>query len=221
MENSILNMIMMMDFEEAKTEKQKLVVDAALKLFAEKGFANTSTAEIAKVAGVSVGTVFKQYRTKEQILIATLLPMIQAFMPKLTSLTDAERATELEQIPDFATFIRSLLEQRLQIVNKNKEILQVVIKEAVYNEELRDLLWPLIVQSVPRVLTYPIEHFKARGELTDLSTDAMIDFLMTVMTGFMIRYVLFAETDLTVNSEVDSLVQVLLNGIARKEGVLL
>jgi len=215
MENSILNVIFSSDFTEAKTEKQKLVVDAALKLFAEKGYANTSTAEIATVAGVSVGTVFKQYKTKEQILIATMLPMIQEFMPKMTTFTDAEYEAELLQIPDFATFIVLLLEERIQIVNQNKKILKVVIKEALYNEELRGLLWPLIAESVPRVLNYPIAHFKARGDLVDTPSDEIIDFFTTFYLGFAIRYVLFDETGLASKQELELLVKQLMNGLKK------
>lgn len=215
MENSILNIILSTDFAEAKTEKQKLVVDAALKLFAEKGYANTSTAEIAMVAGVSVGTVFKQYKTKEQILIATMLPMIYEFMPKMMESTDDERMAELMQIPDFASFIVLLLEERIQIVNQNKKILKVVIKEALYNEELRSLLWPLIAESVPRVLVYPIEHFKMRGDLADISTTEIIDFFTTVYLGFAIRYVLFDETELATKTEIEQLVKQLMNGLKK------
>jgi len=215
MENSILNMILATDFTAAKTEKQKMVVDAALKLFAEKGYANTSTAEIATVAGVSVGTVFKQYKTKEQILIATMLPMINEFMPKLSTLTDDEREAELVLIPNFETFIVLLLEERLQIVNQNKKILQVVIKEALYNEELRELLWPLIAQSVPRVLNYPIAHFKARGDLADRPTTEIIDFFTTFYLGFAIRYVLFDEAGLSTKQELELLVKQLMNGLKK------
>ena len=215
MENSILNIILTSDFSEAKTEKQKLVIKAALKLFAEKGYANTSTAEIAQNAGVSVGTVFKQYKTKEQILIATMLPMIYEFMPKMTTLTDEEREAELKKIPNFETFIVLLVEERLQIVNQNKEILQVVIKEALYTEELKGLLWPLIAQSVPRVLNNPIEHFKARGEIVDIPTSQIIDFFKTFLAGFMIRYVLFEESELATKQELELLVKQLMNGLKK------
>ena len=48
-----------------QTVKQKKIVDAASKLFAEKGYSNTSTSEIAKLAEVSEGTIFKHYGTKD------------------------------------------------------------------------------------------------------------------------------------------------------------
>ncbi|MBW2185312.1 MAG: helix-turn-helix transcriptional regulator, partial [Deltaproteobacteria bacterium] len=41
-----------------KIEKRKQILGSALELFAEQGFRGTSTAEIAKHAGVATGTLF-------------------------------------------------------------------------------------------------------------------------------------------------------------------
>ena len=42
----------------ATTEKQRRILEAAVEVFAERGFAGTPTAEIAKRAGVAEGTIF-------------------------------------------------------------------------------------------------------------------------------------------------------------------
>ena len=44
--------------------KQQAVLKASLKLFSEQGYDRTSTQEIARVAQVSEGTVYKQFKTK-------------------------------------------------------------------------------------------------------------------------------------------------------------
>lgn len=49
-------------------EKEKNIMDSALKLFVEKGFHGTTTAEIAKTAGVATGTLFHYFKTKEQLI---------------------------------------------------------------------------------------------------------------------------------------------------------
>ena len=43
-------------------------MDAALKLFTEKGFHGTSTAQISKDAGVATGTLFNYFSTKEDLI---------------------------------------------------------------------------------------------------------------------------------------------------------
>ena len=48
MSNSLFESIIEEGDTKKKTKKQEAIVEAAIKLFAEKGYANTSTAEIAK-----------------------------------------------------------------------------------------------------------------------------------------------------------------------------
>lgn len=49
-------------------EKEQKILDAALKLFVERGFHGTSTAEIAKTAGVATGTLFHYFKTKKELI---------------------------------------------------------------------------------------------------------------------------------------------------------
>ncbi|WP_133051100.1 TetR/AcrR family transcriptional regulator [Ruminiclostridium hungatei] len=53
-------------------EKKKRIVDAGFKLFCEKGYYNTNTAEIAKEAGVSTGIVYNYFNDKKDIFIAAV-----------------------------------------------------------------------------------------------------------------------------------------------------
>lgn len=54
-----------------KSKKDK-IIDAAIDLFAEKGFTATSTAEIASQADVAQGTLFYHFKNKEGILCEVL-----------------------------------------------------------------------------------------------------------------------------------------------------
>jgi AcrR family transcriptional regulator len=54
-------------------EKRALFLQTALRLFAAKGVANTSTAEIAKEAGAGAGTLFLYFPTKQALIDALLL----------------------------------------------------------------------------------------------------------------------------------------------------
>lgn len=49
-------------------EKKHKILDASLILFVERGFHGTSTAEIAKTAGVATGTLFHYFKTKEELI---------------------------------------------------------------------------------------------------------------------------------------------------------
>lgn len=51
-------------------DKQEQILKAALKLFVEYGFHGTPTSKIAQEAGVSNGTLFHYYKTKDELVVA-------------------------------------------------------------------------------------------------------------------------------------------------------
>lgn len=54
------------------TEKQEKILKTALKLFAQSGYAGTSTSKVAKEAGVSEGLIFRHFKNKEGLLAAIM-----------------------------------------------------------------------------------------------------------------------------------------------------
>lgn len=52
--------------------KKKDILLAATRLFAQKGYRNTSMTEVSEMTGVAGGTVFYHYKTKEALFIAVL-----------------------------------------------------------------------------------------------------------------------------------------------------
>jgi len=60
------------------TEKQKNILKSALKLFAQEGYASTSTSKVARSAGVSEGLIFRHFKNKEGLLAAVLQMSMEA-----------------------------------------------------------------------------------------------------------------------------------------------
>ncbi len=50
-------------------EKKEKIIEAGFELICKKGYYNTNTAEIAKLAGVSTGIVYQYFRDKYDILL--------------------------------------------------------------------------------------------------------------------------------------------------------
>jgi AcrR family transcriptional regulator len=61
-----------------KKEKEKRILESAAALFAQKGYAGASIAEIAVKAGVGKGTVYEYFKNKEDLFFA----VFQWFMQK-------------------------------------------------------------------------------------------------------------------------------------------
>ncbi len=55
--------------ERNKADKWERILRAAAKLFNERGFAATTTTEVAKAAGIGTGTLFLYVRTKEELFV--------------------------------------------------------------------------------------------------------------------------------------------------------
>jgi AcrR family transcriptional regulator len=53
--------------ERKKRATRTLIADTAMRLFAERGFDQTTVAEVAEAAGVSVKTVFNYFPAKEDL----------------------------------------------------------------------------------------------------------------------------------------------------------
>lgn len=56
--------------ERKKQQTRKAIVEAAIGLFAEKGFEQTSMAELARAAGVGKATIYGYFQAKEEIFLA-------------------------------------------------------------------------------------------------------------------------------------------------------
>jgi AcrR family transcriptional regulator len=52
--------------------KKETILRVATKLFSEKGYRNTTIAELARLTGVAEGTIFYHFKTKEGLFLAIL-----------------------------------------------------------------------------------------------------------------------------------------------------
>jgi AcrR family transcriptional regulator len=63
--------------ERNKQEKRRRILAAAGRLFRRKGFAGTTTQEIATAAGIAAGTLFLYARSKEDLLLLVFMDEMQ------------------------------------------------------------------------------------------------------------------------------------------------
>ena len=53
---------------EKKADKRQIIFDATLELIAEHGFHNTPTSKIAKKAGIGVGSIYRYFKDKDELI---------------------------------------------------------------------------------------------------------------------------------------------------------
>lgn len=201
-----------------RTVKQQRIVETAVRLFAEKGYSNTSTAEIAKVAEVSEASIFKQYGTKDNLLLYLIIPYIKEFFP-------AKADEAIDQIFNqadltFEGFLRGFLNNRIAFIMENKEIFQVLVKEIIYKEELKNELLPYVFKVATPRLTKFIELFQERGELIDIPVDRILKVLFTFIGGFIASRFVLLNMDLISDEEIEDAIRFIMNGILKSSSVI-
>ncbi len=82
------------EIPDKKEDKKSLVLDAAKKIFAEKGYHSATIAEIANRAGVAEGTIYTYFKNKEDLLFSITrgqFEQIKKVFPDLYHLKDPLR----------------------------------------------------------------------------------------------------------------------------------
>ena len=211
--NNLLDeMAKILEKSNKQTVKQKKIIEVAITSFAEKGYSNTSTSEIAKQAGVAEGTIFKHYGTKENLLLSIMVPFLKDFFPAMVDELIGELMNDKYS---FEEFLRALITNRSAFLSENREIFQVFIKEMFYKEELRNELLPNVLEIGSNHLIKVIEVFKQRGEIKDISNEVILKMLITVIGGmFISNFVLLNKHSISEN-EIEEVVLFILNGLGQ------
>lgn len=105
---------------------KKKVLLAALKLFADKGFHATTTAKIAQQAGVSEGTIYKYFTSKENLLTELLSPMLNTIKDNFLN-----QLNNYEQLPALINFF---VNDRSQFVIANYNFFKLLLQELLLGE---------------------------------------------------------------------------------------
>ena len=104
-------------------EKYQRILDAAVAVFAERGFFNSRVSDIADRADVADGTVYLYFKNKEEILRTAINTAFDGFM--------LHARTELEKLPDPAERLRRLAVLHLDALGSNRNL------AVVFQMELR------------------------------------------------------------------------------------
>ena len=104
-----------------RQDKRARILDAAVKVFAGRGFHSATVAEIARAAGVADGTIYLYFKSKDDLLL-------RLFDEKMTDLL-AEARAALASEPSAPEKLRRFIQLHLSVVERNPELASVLIVE--------------------------------------------------------------------------------------------
>ncbi len=142
------------------------ILDAALALFAEKGFAATRMDEIAARAGVTKGTIYLYYKSKEQIFRALIEGSIGTALSEVGARVAAFKGAS-------ADLLRMMLGAVGQfIVESDRVVLpKVIIAEAGNFPEMVKFYREHIIDKGLAIIGGIIERGIARGEFRKVNAE--------------------------------------------------
>ena len=204
------------DTDTTMSEKQRKILEAAIDTFSEKGYAGSSTSEIAKKAGVAEGTIFRHYKTKKDLLLSIVTPTIARFAAPLFIKTFTKEVFENEY-EHYEDFLRVIAMNRLEFVRKHFPILKIFIQEIAFHDELREPFQQLFTEHVYQKFKKIIEHFQEKGEIIDLPPETIMRMSASSIIGYILpRFLLFPEKEWDDDKEIDQLVEFILYGLSGK-----
>jgi AcrR family transcriptional regulator len=182
-------------------DKQTQVIDAAIKLFAEKGFHSTSIQEIADAVGIAKGSMYLYFKSKDDLLLTIYKTVIdRLFLEsgdfKETGASPKEALSiqiraQLERVMEFKDFIT--MQMREQYIHENMEIkeaaIQIKVKgfnllleqiESLYGEDIRPWLYDCtnlfqsMMNSYMGMMIIQMKEFDLQ-ELTDFLLERLDD----------------------------------------------
>ena len=161
------------------------IIDAAARVFAEKGFHRATTKEIASAAGVSEGTIYNYFDSKADLLIG-----IMARLVELEQL-DVELTQALQD--DAKGFMIAIFRHRLARIQRGQEMLQAVLPEVLVDPELRQRFY---CQYVLRIATLMEQYVQARielGHVRPVDVPLAVRVVMGAFIGLLILRILGDE----------------------------
>lgn len=158
---------------------QRKAMLAAIKLFSEQGYHATSTAQIAKEAGISQATIFKYFSTKEALLMGLLEPLKEIVgKPFIESLSQQE---------DLESLIHFIVRDRYAFVSSNVDFLKIILQEVMISPNLRNA-WAMNFQKLMPDLFHHINKILDADEKIDKKL-TQADRIRTII-GPLFTYVL-------------------------------
>jgi len=199
------------------SETKDKILDTALMHFAKTGYNGTKTADIARDAGVSEGTVFKYYGTKKDILTSVLNRIVHETIPGIL-LGVNEDFLSIAASPEPKKVIKNFIRGKISKINENISAFKILLNELPFHE---DIMSEYAGKFVPSVIKLGERFYSigvAKGIFRDINPHtAARSFIGMIATIVLESNILNKSLD--IDKELDTVLDIYMNGVStRKEG---
>lgn len=174
--------------QQRTVESRKKLLDAAYSLFVEKGYYNTNTKEIARYAGISIGSFYNYYQDKCEIYCALLEVYTTDSCKAMQELVG--KLAELESRSAYQDFLSSYIRQLLDRAADTKKFFEdsvVIAKESTLVQSILSRAEENIIAILESFLKkrFPDrqDNFYTRARMIYVITDQVAKDILCVHTA--------------------------------------
>lgn len=154
--------------KEAEVRKEE-ILDAAEKLFATKGFDNTSTGDILDAVGIARGTLYYHFKSKEDILDGVIQRMTDQLM------RDAREIVRQKELPVLERLTKAILS--LNVESKlGDEIMEQVHRPQ--NALMHQKMQASLLAGINPILTELVEEGVGQGICHTQYPESMVEMII-------------------------------------------
>jgi AcrR family transcriptional regulator len=194
--------------EDLIERRKNQILEAAIKIFSEKGFEGSTTKEIARKARVSEGTIFRYFKTKKDILINLINILTEKALFKFIE--------EVESGLDTGEALKYLLKLHYSMITQNYQLLKTIFYEIQFHKELREAFYKNVVSKVLAVVEKNIAEYNIRD---DIPSDLAAETLLGIFLGIMMVQTMVEENG-SIHDEdkkISLILDILFNGIKKRD----
>jgi len=201
----------MVSHPRTKSRKDR-IMDAALRIFAEKSFQEATISEISKEAGVSEATIYEYFGTKEDLLFA--IP------EKISNDTAKESHAVLPFIKDVEGRMRAILFSYVQLYQNNPHYSALVLLQLMSNKRFRQTAAHEAIRRSAHSLLEIIREGIADGTFrSDANAYLIRSMLMGTIEHLFIHWHMqgMPKREKSIMDMLDPFLEIVLNGIRAKK----
>ncbi|APU71402.1 TetR/AcrR family transcriptional regulator [Companilactobacillus crustorum] len=163
---------------------KKKVLKAALELFSKQGYDGTSTAQIAETSGMSQATIFKYFKSKDDLLLFIIEPIIEHILP-VYGKTFAKQIQSNEH--DLKELIHFIVHNRYQFLVQNKDAVMILTTQILVNDQIKGMFLKKIT-SIKAIFLNNV--WQALNDTKELRSDLDVTQFLLLMIGQLLFYFL-------------------------------
>lgn len=191
--------------KEQVKDKRTAILEAALKLFTERGFHGTSTAQISKDAGVATGTLFNYFPTKEYLINSLYFDVKGDLSYAMGKDIEAESTFQDKLRKIWVNLIRWGVDNQDEFLFVGQFCSSPYITKFTHDEVMKEYVF----------LHKLVDEGIREGEIRDFSAELTIAmFYQSSRT--VVNFILDSDSSLDENKVLEDGFQIILRGLADK-----